>query len=274
MVNPERIKDRREIAERTLQTVKPRDRPLLLTCAVRTFGSLSSRTTAPSNVFELRLTTTDLRVATAALDTLTLSFEAAAVVVAYLSSDESEASDPNFDGVIAEQLLAEISMRDLLTFTALDFEVGSIFARFSINPRTTDGRRRLAAIIGLGVTIAAAFLPAVAIVEAAVVVVQAGRELNDILTPDGQILLVTSVDLETANDAIGSVEAASDATRPAAAPASTTALGAGFVSRAEFDEVLHRIAELRALLVKEEASRPVAADDSVQDGADLSPTQA
>ena len=205
----------------------------------------------------LHLQTLDLRVATAALESVVLSFDVAAIVVDVLGGDPA--------GPLLSRLDAgsEVSADDLRSYGTLpllevrveQLEIGSVLVSFSVNPRTPAGRRRLTAILGIGVGIAAFLLPSVAAVTLAAGAVNFLQNLDTVMTRDALIgtpesPAIRSVNLEAANEATGTLGPVTDAA-PVVVPAAArdTASSSEEFVRISRDELarLEQVAETVAM---------------------------
>ena len=126
--------------------------------------------------FDLFIDTEELATATAWLSLLKMSTDAASVAVEFI------ARDGRYDPDDAEELLEELLGEDLIGLELLILNSGSLRARFKINPKTRDGRRRSIAIVGLVGLVLLAVAPAVGVVVTTGAT--AAGYINDIVTPD------------------------------------------------------------------------------------------
>ena len=184
-----------------------------------------------SAVIELELTTSDVHRAVAVLEALLLSFETAAVVTEYIAR-----GGRTYD--IDETVLANLASSELVNITLLDLHSGSIWARFSIDPRTQNGRKRLLTLVSVGLGISALLLPPL-VIPATVVGIVGG--LNDVVTPDE----LRSVDLNAARDVPGTIT-------PAPLPAGVIR---DEVRQAISDEVARQVAANRTAEIQEDLSK-------------------
>jgi hypothetical protein len=115
--------------------------------------------------------TGELRSALAVQQALQLSFDAAAIVVEHGSREDD-----------IERGTVEALLRDhIVELTLVELSAGSLRGRFTIDPHTEKGRRRLLAIGGVGVIALHFAFPPLAPILLGVGLV---KELSDIVRPD------------------------------------------------------------------------------------------
>lgn len=195
MSTPARIADRHALA---LAVVTGMDR-----MAALGFGPV----TAAVDEIEIQLhyDTDDGAALVAALDLVHLSFEVAAIVVEHAALPEDPTAEP------ADQVRL-LAARDLVRLRLVGVESGSIRLRFSVDPRTRNGRKRLLALAAIGTALASIIAPPLTI---AATVAGVAVALNDVVTPDQ----LQSLDHERALDVSGSIAMVTTSTQIATEPA-------------------------------------------------------
>jgi hypothetical protein len=164
----------------------------------------------PTTLFvSVRVDADDLRPALAVQQALLLSFDAASAFVE--ATDEIRLS---LDSAWVETVLR----RRPVDLTIVDLQAGSFLARYSIDPRTESGRRRLLAIGTMAAfALHVVFPPAVA----GMIVIDLAVGLNDLASPDAEELdrpplrTLDRADIRTAGVQVALV---SDTARTEAAP--------------------------------------------------------
>ncbi|HEY7075533.1 MAG TPA: hypothetical protein VH418_09190 [Solirubrobacteraceae bacterium] len=206
---------------------------------------------------DVRAEAGELRPALAVQEAVQLCVDAAAIVVEASSRDGFDLGPEAVDAFLRDRIVE---------LTVVDLWAGSFRGRFTINPRTENGRRRVLAIGGLAiVALHFAFPP----LGTTLLVVGAAKELYDLIQPDtlahGR---VSPKSVDTADVAAAGAQLTITA-RPAAGESTTADDAATPPPRYVYDVDIHGsstanrsfVERVHALEGVERQSRPVVGDE-------------